>query len=392
MTEGGVPALLLLLLPVMVIGWWFTRPYIRPLMALSRALQPTAGGTCDEVLALPCSGNHTVGQLVRRIQSVLRQAAERNRELTLQVETKDRALAELAQNNRRLAALSRQSGMAEVATNVLHNVGNVLNSLNVSAAIVAGKLRESRVNKLTTLADMLIDHSGEWDRFPREDPKGRRVLPYLGNLSRHFEQERESMLTELEHLTKHVGHIKEIVSTQQAYARVAGLTERFAPSELVEDAIRILGNGLDRNGIELVRDFEDVPALYSNRHQVLQIVLNLLRNARQAIEEAGSGDRSIRIRIRNHDAGRLRLEVRYSGTGLTARNLTRIFAHGFTTRHHGHGFGLHSAAMAAQQLGGGLWAESEGPGRGAVFTLELPYKPLKSKEEEGSNDESSIRQ
>jgi len=199
------------------------------------------------------------------------------------------------------------------------------------------------------------------------------------------------MLTELGHLTKHVGHIKEIVSTQQAYGRVAGLTELFAPSELVEDAIRILGNGFDRNGIELVRDFEDVPDLYCNRHQVLQIVLNLLRNARQAICESTGGERSIRIRVRNHSSGRLRLEVRDSGAGLTARNLTRIFAHGFTTRPEGHGYGLHSAATAAQQLGGGLWAESEGLGRGAVFTLELPYKPLKSKEE-GSSDESSIRQ
>lgn len=392
LSAGGIGAAILMLLPsALVLGWWFTRRYVQPLMALSRALQRSTGGTYDEVLDLRSSGNHAAGALVRRIQMVLRQAAERNRELTLQIEVKDRALVELAEANQRLVALSRQAGMAEVATNVLHNVNNVLNSLNVSATIVAGKLRESRVNKLTALADMLIDHSGEWDRFLRDDPKGQRVLPYLSNLGRHFEQERESMLTELEQLTKHVGHIKEIVSTQQSYARVAGVTERFALDDMVEDAIRILGDGLNRDGIELIRDFEEVPALQSNKHQVLQIVLNLLRNARQAIDEAGGGERRIHIWIRMHGADRVRLDVRDSGAGLTARNLTRIFTHGFTTRSQGHGFGLHSAAVSARQLGGGLWAESEGPGCGAVFTLELPLKPLKVKEE-GSSDESAIRQ
>jgi two-component system NtrC family sensor kinase len=58
--------------------------------------------------------------------------------------------------------------------------------------------------------------------------------------------------------------------------------------------------------------------------------------------------------------------------GIAPENLTRIFSHGFTTRTDGHGFGLHSAALAAQQMGGRLTAQSDGPGRGATFTLELP--------------------
>ena len=63
-----------------------------------------------------------------------------------------------------------------------------------------------------------------------------------------------------------------------------------------------------------------------------------------------------------------------NGIGIPADNLTRIFGHGFTTRKEGHGFGLHSGALAAKELGGALTVESDGPGKGATFTLEFPIQ------------------
>ena len=132
-------------------------------------------------------------------------------------------------------------------------------------------------------------------------------------------------------------------------------------ANLVEDALRILQSGFERHHIVLLRDFE-----------VLQILLNLLRNAKRAIDDAGKPERLIRIRIRRYGDDRVRIEVTDSGVGLAPENATRIFAHGFTTKLDGHGFGLHSGALAARQLGGSLWAESDGPGLGATFTLELP--------------------
>jgi signal transduction histidine kinase len=69
----------------------------------------------------------------------------------------------------------------------------------------------------------------------------------------------------------------------------------------------------------------------------------------------------------------VRISVIDNGVGIPAQNMDRLFTHGFTTRQSGHGFGLHSGALAAQELGGTLHAESEGAGRGAAFILELPY-------------------
>jgi signal transduction histidine kinase len=298
--------------------------------------------------------------------------ADRTRQLQDQVCAKERARAELAEAQQRLIDLSRQSGMAEIATSVLHNVGNVLNSVNVSATLVADKVKASRVDKLIDVVDLLQRHAGGIDEFLLQDPKGQRVLPYLAKLGSHLQEEHLVLIGELELLTSHVGHIKRIVAAQQSYAKVSGLIESLSLSELTEDAVRILQSGLERQKIHLTRDFEDVPPVHSDKHQILQILLNLLRNAKQSIGEAGKPEKTIRVRIRRHGDDRVRLDVRDSGVGLAAENLTRIFAHGFTTKPDGHGFGLHSGALAAKRLGGSLWAESEGPGLGATFTLELP--------------------
>jgi signal transduction histidine kinase len=349
-----------------------------PILAMARVAERIAEthqfadrvtvASADELGVLADSFNTMLEEIGRRDAEL----ADRTRQLQDQVCAKERARAELAEAQQRLIDLSRQSGMAEIATSVLHNVGNVLNSVNVSATLVADKVRGSRVDKLITVVDMLQRHAGGFDEFLRHDPKGQRVLPYLAKLGSHLHEEHLVLVGELELLTSHVGHIKQIVAAQQSYAKVSGLIESLSLSELTEDAVRILQSGLERQKIHLSRDFEDVPLVHSDKHQILQILLNLLRNAKQSIDEAGNPEKLIRVRIRRHGDDRVRLDVRDSGVGLAAENLTRIFAHGFTTKPDGHGFGLHSGALAAKRLGGSLWAESEGPGLGATFTLELP--------------------
>ena len=364
---------LLILLAALAIDYVQIRRLLSPLVELAQVAKLVGrGGDQAQSFRAVKRNEDEIGVLVDRFNEMLDQVAERTRELYEQVDAKERARAELAEAQQRLIALSRQSGMAEIATSVLHNVGNVLNSVNVSATIVADKIRDSRVYELGAIVGMLREHAGNLDDFLSRDPKGQRVLPYLGKLGSHFQEERRLLIKELQLLTDHVGHIKRIVATQQNYAKVSGLIESVSLGELVEDAVRILQSGLECQHITLLRDFEDVPCLHSDKHQILQLLLNLLRNAKQAIDDAGKPERLIRVHIRRYGDDRVRLEVIDSGVGLARENLTRIFAHGFTTKADGHGFGLHSGALAAQQLGGSLWADSEGPGLGATFTLELP--------------------
>jgi C4-dicarboxylate-specific signal transduction histidine kinase len=181
---------------------------------------------------------------------------------------------------------------------------------------------------------------------------------------------------------QHIEHIKEIVAMQQSYAKVSGVYEILAVAGLVEDALRMNAAAFDRHHIDLVREFEkDLPAVCVDRHKVLQILINLLRNAKYAMAARSGNDKRIVIRVGMASPGRVKITVGDNGVGIAADHLTRIFNHGFTTKKDGHGFGLHSGANAAKEMGGTLTAHSDGPGKGAEFTLELPV-PAAARQEE----------
>ena len=292
------------------------------------------------------------------------------------VSARERAAAELAAASARLVEVSRHAGMAEVASGVLHNVGNVLNSVNVSTALLAERLRGSRVGNLARAVERLRAHggAGELAAFLTSDPEGQRLVAYLEGVAAHLEGERDELATEVATLARSVEHIKEIVDVQQGYARAPGGTEETVPaSALVGEALRMLDAAPGPVPVEIVREVAhgDDPALVVEKHKVVQILINLVRNARQACGDAGVSGR-VTVRVERVGAGRVRFSVRDEGVGIAPEILARVFEHGFTTRRDGHGFGLHAAALTAAELGGALAVASEGPGRGATFTLDLP--------------------
>lgn len=158
---------------------------------------------------------------------------------------------------------------------------------------------------------------------------------------------------------------------QQNYARTSGILEPIQVADLVEDAARMNTGAMARHNVKVVREFKEIAPILTEKHKVLQILVNLIRNAKYACDDSGRDDKQVTLRITNGD-GRIKISVIDNGVGIPPENLTRIFNHGFTTKKDGHGFGLHSGALAAKELGGALMAFSEGTGRGATFTLELP--------------------
>jgi len=285
---------------------------------------------------------------------------------------RQRATSDIERASRELLELSRSAGMAEVATGVLHNVGNVLNSVSVSSVIIGDRLKKSKVANLRQAVAMLQEKEGSLAEFLTQDPKGRMLPAYLIKAAEQLEKDQAEMLAEAESLHENIEHIKSIVSMQQNYARVAGLPELLNPVALVDDALRMKGPTMARHQIEIVRDFvKDTPPIRADRHQVMQILINLLRNAKQAMEDIGSGKR-ISVRVAPHDDHHIAVTITDNGTGIAPENLTRIFNYGFTTKPAGHGFGLHSGANAAKEMGGRIEARSDGVGRGATFTLYLP--------------------
>jgi signal transduction histidine kinase len=267
---------------------------------------------------------------------------------------------------------SRLASMAEVATGVLHNVGNVLNSLNVSAAVVSAGLRQSKADALGKVSALLDEHAAELGPFLTQDPKGKLVPEFLRSFARHTSEERARLLQEMEQLQKNLDHVKEIVAMQQTYATMVGVLESLPAESLMEDSVRMNAIALLRHDVRTVREFQAAPPVLAERGKVLQILINLIRNAKYALDEGRGEEKILTLRIEPTPAGSVRFVVRDNGVGIAAENLPKLFNHGFTTRAKGHGFGLHSSALAARQMRGTLTAESEGPGRGATFILELP--------------------
>ena len=200
---------------------------------------------------------------------------------------------------------------------------------------------------------------------------------YLAQLAEHLAGEQTTVLNELARLQKNIEHIMDIVAMQQNYAKASGLLESLPIVDLVEDAVQMNAGAMERHRINVLREYSETPPILVEKHKVLQVLVNLIRNAKYACDDSEKPDRQIILRVANGN-GRIKVSVIDNGVGIPAENMTRIFNHGFTTKKDGHGFGLHSGALAAKEMGGSIEAFSEGPGRGATFTLELPLKPRKA--------------
>jgi len=278
---------------------------------------------------------------------------------------------ELERVHKQLMTASRQAGMAEVATNVLHNVGNILNSVNISASLVIERVKQSKAPGLIRVAALLQEKGAAAGEFIAHDERGKRIPEYLSSLGEALLGDQKMALEELASLRDNLEHIKDTVAMQQSYAKLCGVTETIAVADLVEDSLRLNAGAFVRHGVTLRREFGEVPPITVDKHKVLQILVNLVRNAKYACDESGRSDKLLTLRIEKAPAG-VRICVIDNGVGIPAENMSRLFTHGFTTRASGHGFGLHSGALAAQELGGSLRVTSDGPGCGATFILELP--------------------
>ncbi len=291
----------------------------------------------------------------------------------------EQSLARLSELHHTLLDTSRKAGMAEIATGVLHNVGNTLNSVNVSATLLTERLHGSRLQGLIRATEMLQGAS-DLGTFLTRDEKGRLLPEYLLSVSRQLEEDHATMLSELQSLTKNIDHIRAVVSMQQEHARFTGAVEEVALPELLDDALRLHATSFERLGIQVRRDYAPLPSFRVDRHRLLQILVNLLSNARHALLESQRPDKELSLHVEPQPAGRLRIRVADNGVGISPEHLPRIFSLGFTTKKDGHGFGLHASALAAREMGGSLTCASAGRGQGATFTIDLPRNPEQARE------------
>lgn len=285
-----------------------------------------------------------------------------------------RSEAKLKAAQEKLLETARKVGMAEVATGVLHNVGNVLNSVSVTAESIQKRIRTSKVSYLCDAVNLFEEHTSDLSEFLTNQERGKKLPLFLANLSKELIDEQGKCLESLEELTRHVQHVADIIQLQQSYSKTKGLTEPASVAELMDDAVKINAEAISRNNINVKRNYENLPVMLLDRHKVLQILTNLISNAIYALNKSSNEEKILTLDVNEFKEGHIRIEVRDNGIGIPQENLTRIFEHGFTTKKKGHGFGLHSTALSINELNGSIKARSDGPEKGAVFTIELPFK------------------
>ncbi|TAK71935.1 MAG: GHKL domain-containing protein [Gammaproteobacteria bacterium] len=275
--------------------------------------------------------------------------------------------------NQQLLLTARQAGMAEVAASVLHNVGNVLNSINVSSMLLTEKISQSKLSSLMELNRLLKEYENNLSGFIK-DERGAHFPDFIESLTQYWQKEQNTLLSELQILIKNVDHVKNIIATQQDLSRVTEFEQVIAISNALEEALLISGVDNPKYSIHLRKEYERLKPVLIDKVKLLQVLVNLIQNAKDSFEETENYNKTITIKTYSQNT-RLFIQVSDNGSGIPPENLVRIFAYGFTTKKSGHGFGLHTSAILAKEMGGSLTVSSEGTGKGATFTLELPYKP-----------------
>jgi len=294
----------------------------------------------------------------------------RNDELGVLSREFDRMMEQLEEARAAYVETARSAGMSQVATGILHNVGNVLSSVNVATDLVGQRIQEMSVGDLEKLSAIVEAHAADLATFVQEDARGKHLQPFLSALSAQLTAQRDAALEEVGGLAAGVEHICELVKSQQSYARAKDLREPANLARLIDEAARIVNQALfDDPKLEVVRQYESLPDIEIDRHRVLEILVNLITNARQAMAECDPRRLTLRLLKRG---GQVVIEVADTGKGIAEKELSRVFHAGYTTKQTGMGYGLHSSANAASEFRGKLTAQSDGPGQGACFVLEIP--------------------
>jgi two-component system NtrC family sensor kinase len=365
-----------LLLELAIVSWVLREQITRPLLGVTQATARIAAG--EFKVELDTTRPDELGQMAQAFRVMADRIQHREEELRVANEVLEQRVEERTQElkdvHQQLVQTARRTGMAEIATNVLHNVGNVLNSVYTASQVAKERISGMRLEHVTRVATLLQARQSDLASFFLEE-RGRNLMPFLNKLGQNLLEERQEVIFLLDDVGRFTEHIGEIVKVQQDYARLPKVQEPVPLAQLVEDALRINAAGLSRHEVKVERQLAPLPPLLTDKHKLMMILVNLVSNAKYAMDHVPTSERRLIVKMERTSGGSVRIELHDNGMGIAPEMFTRIFQYGFTTREEGHGFGLHSSALAAQELGGSLRVHSDGPGRGATFTLEIPYLP-----------------
>ncbi len=283
-------------------------------------------------------------------------------------------LDKLQETRNELVEKAHKAGMADVATSVLHDVGNILNSVNVSTAVISETINHSRLQKLHKANELLRQNLGTLDDFILNNPKGKTLMEYYVKLDSTIAKEYATLKEQNNRLSKKIDLIIDVITAQQNYSMAGRITEEHSIEDIIEDTLKITANNILHNQISVRKNYKPVNPVPVQKTKLVHVLVNLLKNAVESIDLQKPEIREVTISI-DDDEKMVYVSISDTGTGFDKSLKSKIFTHGFTNKPNGHGYGLHSCANYMNEMDGGIKAESDGPGKGAKFTIHLPRIP-----------------
>lgn len=299
-----------------------------------------------------------------RVMKLKKQQEVRNKQLR-------ETLHELDQTRDELVEKAHKAGMADIATGVLHNVGNVLNSVNISTGLIQDIVQHSKLDGLLKANEILGENMDQIDEFVATDPRGKKLMNYYLKLEEPLKREQENVLRNTKRLTAKIFLINEIISAQQSFAGASKHTDQTKLSNMIDNALSLQAGSIERHCLNITKYLQETAPVIAHQSKLVHVLVNLFKNAKEAMEENHPENKNLLIETWQ-DRDKVCLSVTDNGHGIKAEHLQKIFTHTFTTKSDGHGFGLHSSANYMTEMGGSINVKSEGEGKGATFTLTFP--------------------
>ena len=306
-----------------------------------------------------------------RNRQLEQQVTKRTEELNEKNQDLEQTLAELEATKDELVEKAHKAGMADIATGVLHNVGNVLSSVNTSAALIEETAKQSKLEGLVQANLLLRENIDNIDEFIADNPKGKNLLKYYLKLEEPLKKEQERMVHQSERLNKKIELINEIIAAQQNYAGTGIHAEQVSLDEIIDNALSLQAGSIERHNLEVEKDLQASEPVFVQRSKFIHVLVNILKNAKEAMDGMKPGEKKIIIKTWQENE-KVFLSISDTGSGIKKEHMGKIFTQGFTTKKDGHGFGLHSSANYMNEMGGSIEVHQNGKVNGATFTLFLP--------------------
>lgn len=294
-----------------------------------------------------------------------------NSELQKEVEERLAAEAKLKEIQKQLLVAAHKAGMAEIATDSLHNIGNILNSVKTSAYVIAEEIDKSPMKAFSNTCDLIRNHQENLEAFVKSDPRGLKSIEYFLKLEENFKMTFQEAKDNIDRLNQKIDSISAVVAAQQNYATAVTFTETVNLIDVIEETLVIFNELKINKEISIIKKIEDISEVTLQKSKLQHVLINLFKNAAISLQNSDSNEKTLEIEVFEED-GFVSLVVSDNGEGIEKENLNKIFTHGFTTHEGGSGFGLHSCANSVAEMGGTITADSEGRGKGARFHMKLP--------------------